>query len=169
MLGFSSDGAFATTQSQFGLVSKDFIMNEVQCKGAERDIDECYHRDKHNCDTEEGAGVRCGVSPLHDDLREELKEIKDENEELHTKLSALMTKLNSLKISDQKQENRIEDNIQKLKSVSRHGKWCGYKRNWSKSWSVITYDSLKHSSSNMDITSTPLHINTGNYLLCYLL
>ena len=94
MLGFSSDGAFATTQSQFGLVSGDFIMDDVQCKGAETDINDCAHRDTHNCGAGEGAGVRCRVSPFDDDLKKELEEIKDENKELKTKLSALMKKLN---------------------------------------------------------------------------
>ena len=100
---------------------------------------------------------------FEDNLKEELEEIKDENEELQTKLSALMTKLNSLKISDQKQEYRIMDNIEKLKSVSTHGKWCGYRHNgWTTEDSPIQYESLKFSSSNMDITSTPLNINTGD-------
>ena len=281
MLGFSSDGAFATTQSQFGFVSGDFIMDDVQCKGAETDINDCYHRDQHNCGKGEGAGVRCRVSLF--DLKDELEEIKEENERLQetanaqqtklsaqdselialkTKLGALETKLETkledlssnltdikgtvgfddtvltdlisssdefsnhissfndsltslatsvnehetklgshhdqiqsvivktalnsknidnistvvdvhetkvdrvaqdvvnLKASDQQQETRIVDNIKKLKSVSTHGKWCGYQNSWRKADSIITYQSLKYSSSNMNIR-TPLNRNTG--------
>ena len=294
MLGFSSDGAFATTLSQFGLVSGDFIMDDVQCKGAETDINDCYHRDQHNCGAGEGAGVRCRVSPFDDELKDELEEIKDENERLketvnaqQTKLSAQETKLSdqdselralktklvaletsfksqetkindlssnltelestvdfddtvltdlisssdefsnhissfndsltslatsvdehetklsshhdqihsvivkaasnsrnidnistvvdvqetkvdrvaqdvlNLQASDQQQETRIVDNIKKLKSVSTHGKWCGYQSQWNTANSIITYDSLKYSSSNMNIR-TPLNINRGN-------
>ena len=71
------------------------------------------------------------------------------------------TRIKSLTSSDQKQEKRIVDNIEELKSVSRHGKWCGYKDSWSTSVSIINYDSLKFASSNIDITSTPLNIGTG--------
>merc|ERR1711971_140108 len=96
MLGFSSDGAFATTQSQFGLVSGDFIMDDVQCKGAEKDLNDCYHRDKHNCGAGEGAGVRCRVSAFDDDLKEELEEIREENEKLQEIVTALRTQLDDL-------------------------------------------------------------------------
>merc|ERR1712172_455531 len=96
MLGFSSDGAFATTQSQFGLVSGDFIMGDVQCKGAETDLNDCYHRDKHNCGAGEGAGVRCRVSAFDDDLKEELEEIREENEKLQEIVTALRTQLDDL-------------------------------------------------------------------------
>ena len=99
MLGFSSDGAIAITRSQFGLVSEDFIMDDVQCEGAETDINDCYHHDQHNCGPGEGAGVRC----RDDILKKELEEIKDENERLQeivnvqqSELRALKTKLDDL-------------------------------------------------------------------------
>merc|ERR1711983_114453 len=69
MLGFSSNGAIAISRSQFGHVSPDFIMDDVQCNGAERNIYDCHHNDEHNCGPSEGAGVRCRVSPSDDDLK----------------------------------------------------------------------------------------------------
>ena len=74
MLGFSPDGAIAIQNSQFGLVPDNFIMDDVQCTGAETDINDCDHLDEHNCGGHEGAGVICRVSPSDDDLKEELEE-----------------------------------------------------------------------------------------------
>ena len=60
MLGFVSGAA--TTQSTFGPVSGDFIMDDVECEGDEGDIRECQHSAGHNCGVMEGAGVRCAAS-----------------------------------------------------------------------------------------------------------
>jgi len=68
MLGFSTDGAIATTRSQFGRVSRDFIMDDVKCQGSETDINDCNHRDTHNCGRSEGAGVRCRMSAGDDNF-----------------------------------------------------------------------------------------------------
>ena len=114
MLGFSPDGAFATTQSQFGLNGDDFIMDDVQCKGAETNINDCYHSDKHNCGAGEGAGVRCRVSSFDDELKEELEEIKDENEEQQTELRALRTELNDLKTAVSSQEATLNNKLDGL-------------------------------------------------------
>ena len=248
MLGFSSDGAFATTQSQFGLVSRDFIMDDVQCKGAETDINDC---DKHNCGAGEGAGVRCRVKTFDDDLKEELEEIKEENEKLQEIVTALRTQLDDLSsnltdlssnvtelegtvgfddtvltdlisssddfsehissfndsltsiatsvndhetklgshhdqihsiivktASNSKKVNNVTQDVvnlkasdqkqaSQIKSVSIYGKWCGYHNYWTKSNSIITYQSLKFARTNMEITGTPLNINTGNSHECY--
>ena len=97
MLGFSSDEADATTESRFGLVSGDFIMDDVQCEGVETDINDCFHHDHHNCGAGEGAGVRCRVSPFDDNLKEELEEIKDENEKLQDTVNFQQSELRALK------------------------------------------------------------------------
>merc|ERR1711860_308493 len=60
----------------------------------------------------------------------------------------------SLITSYQQQEFQIE-------SLGARGTWCG---NQDGSWSkvgTITYDRLTYSDSNMNITGTPLDINTG--------
>ena len=80
---------------------------------------------------------------------------------VETKFDRVAQDVVNLKASDQQQETRIVDNIKKLESVSTHGKWCGYQNDWTTANSIITYDSLKYSSSNMNV-STPFNINTGN-------
>ena len=60
MLGFVSGAA--TSQSAFGPVSGDFVMDDVECEGDEGDIRECQHSAGHNCGVMEGAGVRCAAS-----------------------------------------------------------------------------------------------------------
>ena len=58
-LGFSTEGAVATSRSKFGKVSTDFIMDDVYCDGTESHIGLCTHIGTHNCGSTEGAGVIC--------------------------------------------------------------------------------------------------------------
>ena len=58
-LGFSTDGAAATWNSQFGDVSTTFIMDDVHCTGTESHIGLCNHNPIDNCGASEGAGVIC--------------------------------------------------------------------------------------------------------------
>ena len=80
------------------------------------------------------------------------------------------TSIESLASSTQKQENMMEDNFkicrQQLETLSTRGTWCAYRYSgWSKGWSIIPYDRLTVSDSNMNITSQPLDIKTGNFSL----
>ena len=79
---------------------------------------------------------------------------------VETKFDRVAQDVVNLQASDQQQET-------KLKAVSTHGKWCGYQDGWNTANSIITYDSLKYSSSNMNISS-PLILSTGdNSHACY--
>ena len=49
----------ATDRSSFGLVSRVFSLDEVQCKGNESRLADCRHSSVENCDGTEGAGVIC--------------------------------------------------------------------------------------------------------------
>ena len=66
--------------------------------------------------------------------------------------------IESLTSSDQQQTSMIE-------SLGTRGTWCSFKAGpWSTSNSIITYDYLTFSDSNMNISDvTPLDINSGNY------
>ena len=44
---------------RFGEVPGDFAMDEVDCNGSEKSINDCKHKQVDNCDTDEGAGVEC--------------------------------------------------------------------------------------------------------------
>ena len=57
MLGYQL--GIATTESEFGDVWENFIMDNVQCEGSEDNIIDCSHISEHNCGGSEGAGVRC--------------------------------------------------------------------------------------------------------------
>jgi hypothetical protein len=57
MLGFSSFNF--TTKSQFGIVPKEFGMDNVKCSGFESDIRDCPHDTTDDCSADEGAGMIC--------------------------------------------------------------------------------------------------------------
>merc|ERR1712212_445773 len=52
-------GGEITTSSQFGTVSADFAMDEVNCNGTEEYIWRCPHETEHNCGGLEAMGVIC--------------------------------------------------------------------------------------------------------------
>jgi len=52
-------GGYITTNSFFGRVSSDFIMDEVNCNGTEEYIWRCPHDTQENCGGSEGMGVVC--------------------------------------------------------------------------------------------------------------
>ena len=59
MLGFDPTSSVATSNSAFGEVSKDFILDNVDCEGNETNIMFCTHTKRENCWMNEGAGVIC--------------------------------------------------------------------------------------------------------------
>ena len=63
--------------------------------------------------------------------------------------------------SDQQQETLIEDNIRRLDTLSIRGRWCGYQDHWTADNSIISYDSMFFMDTNMNLTETPLDLNTG--------
>ena len=61
----------------------------------------------------------------------------------------------------------IESLSSQIDSLGARGHWCGYKYSWS-SVSTIPFDYINFSDSNMNITGTPLDVNTGiNSHKCY--
>ena len=65
MLGFNATGARATNLAYHGSAGDDFIMDDVKCKGDEKDLEECEHRyNNHDCRVQEAAGVVCQVQIL---------------------------------------------------------------------------------------------------------
>ena len=59
MLGYDPMNSVATTRSAYGIVSNDFILDDVQCRGDEVHIMQCVHAKRENCGSSEGAGVIC--------------------------------------------------------------------------------------------------------------
>ena len=72
----------------------------------------------------------------------------------------------TLASSDQ-QEIKIEDNIQRLDTLSTRGRWCGYQDSWSIDNSIIRYNHYNRynryffTDTNMNVSMTPLDITTG--------
>ena len=76
---------------------------------------------------------------------------------------ALAGDVDTLEASDQEQETRIEESIKMLDLLATRGIWCAFHEDaWTTSNTIISYDRLILNSSNMNITNTPLDINTGN-------
>ena len=48
-----------TTQSHFGIVPDDFLLDNVECDGTEDSLFDCSHSTTDNCGSTEGAGVVC--------------------------------------------------------------------------------------------------------------
>merc|ERR1711915_612556 len=63
MIGFWS--GVALSNSAFGQVEDDFIMDDVQCGGDETNIFYCHYKSVHNCAGHEGAGVFCEREPYY--------------------------------------------------------------------------------------------------------
>ena len=64
MLGYDPTSSVATVRSAYGPVSDYFIMDNVQCRGDETNIEKCPHLtwQNENCNSSEGAGVICEAS-----------------------------------------------------------------------------------------------------------
>ena len=59
----------------------------------------------------------------------------------------------------------VEDNIERLDSLSYWGRWCAYKSSWTRDDSTITYEELLTSDNNMNATSPMiLHIGIASFL-----
>ena len=56
-----------------------------------------------------------------------------------------------------------QDQAMKNNSLSNRGTWCGYNVGPWDTVGIISYEHLTVSETNMNITDTPLDINTGNY------
>ena len=70
----------------------------------------------------------------------------------------------SLTSSLQDQELQVWENIQRLDQLSIKGIWCGVKGSQKKKPnSVINYDSISFSDTNINVTKSPLNIITGQY------
>ena len=69
--------------------------------------------------------------------------------------------IESLNSSYQKQAIEIESLSSQIDSLGARGHWCGYQYSWDTAYSIINYDKLTLSDSNMNITGTPLDTKTG--------
>ena len=73
----------------------------------------------------------------------------------------LKEKLEAVVVNITAVQDDVERNSADITSLGVRGHWCGYQSYWD-TLGTITYDSITFSDSNMNITGTPLDIDTGN-------
>ena len=94
-------------------------------------------------------------------LTDDVVTLMSSDEQHGFQIEALTEDVKSLNSTDEQQEIIIEDNIQRLDTLSTRGRWCGYKEDWVTDHSIITYDRYFFTDTNMDVSVTPLDINSG--------
>ena len=105
------------------------------------------------------------ISTLTESISDVNSKVEDNSAKITSvseNVASLTEDVASLTSSDEKQEIKIEDNIQRLDTLSTRGRWCGYQDGWSADNSIITYDSYFFTDTNMNVSVTPLDITTGN-------
>ena len=96
-----------------------------------------------------------------------ITKVFEDVEENSALITNILDDVVSLTSSDQQQAMEIESLSSQNDSLGARGHWCGYKYSWS-SVSTIPFDYINFSDSNMNITGTPLDVNTGiNSHKCY--
>ena len=89
-----------------------------------------------------------------ENLQQSISEVKSTVE----KYSALNTNLEEDLVTV------VEDNIERLDSLSYWGRWCAYKSSWTRDDSTITYEELLTADNNMNANSPMiLHIGIASF------
>ena len=104
------------------------------------------------------------VDDLQEDVEENSALITDVFEDVVSLTSSDQQhtlQIESLNSSYQKQAIEIESLSSQIDSLGARGHWCGYQYSWDTAYSIINYDKLTLSDSNMNITGTPLDTKTG--------
>ena len=129
--------------------------NSVNVEEILRELRECRQKNRN-------------LNETIDNILEEMADMKDyivRNEQKITSVAedvlSLTDDVVTLMSSDEQQEIMIEDNVQRLDTLSTRGRWCGYKEDWVTDHSIITYDRYFFTDTNMDVSVTPLDITTG--------
>ena len=119
-----------------------------------------------------------GISTNVEDLRRELIAERAKNRDLNQTIADILERMEEMEkniMSNQEKITAVQDDVvtvaedvernsANINSLGARGSWCAArsKDSWSTDYSTITYDVLTYSDSNMNITGTPLDIDTGN-------
>ena len=115
------------------------------------------------------------IIPLAADIiLRELRECRQRNQDLNQTITNMLKEMADMKEYIESKEEKIthgslsqqqktmtEDIIQRLDTLSTRGRWCGYQDDWYPDNSVFSYIRMFFSDSNMNLTETPLDLNTG--------
>ena len=97
----------------------------------------------------------------HDQLHSVIVKSASNSKSIDHISAELRTSLDEIRGRDAIQQWTIQDNIQRLDSLSTRGTWCASRYRW-KAKGTIPYEEYTLRDSNMDINGTPLDIDTGN-------
>ena len=123
---------------------------------------------------EDVASVQEDVAAVHN----EVIIVAEDVEKNEANITIVFEDVDSLTNSYQQQAIQIDlltssDHHQDslIQSLGMRGTWCGHQDIWTTDNSIITYDKLTLSDTNMNFTGTPLDINTGTVasIIIYLL
>ena len=100
------------------------------------------------------------LSAVQEDVVSNFTKVSEDIEENSALITNVFEDVVSLTSSYQQQEFQIESLSSQIVSLGARGHWCGYQNTWT-SVGTINYDTITFADSNMNITGTPLDINTG--------
>ena len=111
-----------------------------------------------------------------EEILRELSAEREKNRDLNQTISEILERIADLEDVTIRNEEKItenqrkvlmvqlgvEDNINRLDTISTKGRWCGFSNGgWHGDNVVISYDKISFSDTNMAISRTPLDITTG--------
>jgi len=112
---------------------------------------------------EDVSAVQGDIAAVQEDVEENsalITNVIDDVVSLTSSDQQQTMQIESLTSSDQQQTMQIETLASQIDMLGARSHWCGYQGSWG-TVGTITYDYIFYSDSNMNITGTPLDINTG--------
>ena len=110
---------------------------------------------------EENALCKEENNRLNDIIAEDIKQLKDNVTSLDNAITVVNDEVTFLSITVDTNSASISHIDDQVLTLSTRGRWCGQKFSWDFDNSIITYDSMVHHDTNMDVSVTPLDITTG--------
>jgi len=83
---------------------------------------------------------------------------------MEKKIKEIESTLNNTITYVQSLEKELADKDERLDNMTVRGRWCATRKKWTTE-GQITYDKIFFSDTNMDITVTPLNINSGIFVV----
>merc|ERR1712110_954370 len=155
------------------------ILSTVSCGFAEKtlpDSDIILAEELHSEDPSSNHEDEDKSSVNVEEILRELSAERKKNRDLNQTISDILDKIANLedfvirneeKITENQRkvllvELDVEENTNRLETISTKGRWCGFSNGgWHADNVVISYDKLSFSDTNMDISRTPLDMTTG--------
>ena len=112
-------------------------------------------KNKMTRDNEKVEKLEQSISRKFENLQQSFSEVKSTLENYST----LNTNLEEDLVT------AVEDNIERLDSLSYWGRWCAYQSAWDQGDSIITYEELLTHDNNMNVSYVPFMISSGTFVV----